>query len=54
MSDVEILNLFSDLTALVVLFYAWSVERRRVDALLTLLIQQRSDPQKQGDTVSSP
>lgn len=53
-SDAEMLNLLSDLPALVILVYAWSIERRRVDALLALLIQQKSDSKQQGDTVSSP
>lgn len=53
-SDAELLNLLSDLPALAILVYAWSIERRRVDALLALLIQQKSDSKEQGDTVSSP
>jgi hypothetical protein len=53
-SDAELLNLLSELPALAILVYAWSIERRRVDALLALLIQHRSDSQQQGDTVSSP
>lgn len=53
-SDAELLNLLSELPALVILVYAWSVERRRVDVLLALLIQQKSDSKQQGDTVSSP
>lgn len=54
MSDAEMLNLLSELPVLAVLVYAWSVERRRVDALLAVLIQQKSDSKQQGDTVSSP
>lgn len=53
-SDAEMLNLLSELPVLAVLVYAWSVERRRVDALLALLIQQKSDSKQRGDTVSSP
>lgn len=53
-SDVELLKLLSDLPVLAVLVYAWSIERRRVDVLLALLIQQKSDSKQQGDTVSSP
>lgn len=53
-SDAEVLNLLIDLPALAILFYAWGVERRRVDALLALLIQQKSDSKQRGDTVSSP
>lgn len=53
-SDAEMLNLLSELPVLAVLVYAWSVERRRVDALLAVLIQQKSDSKQQGDTVSSP
>lgn len=53
-SDAEMLNLLSELPVLAVLVYAWSVERRRVDALLALLIQQKGDPKQRGDTVSSP
>lgn len=53
-SDAELLSLLSDLPALAILVYAWSIERRRVDALLALLIQQKSDSKEQGDTVSSP
>lgn len=53
-SDAEMLNLITELPALVILVYAWSIERRRVDALLALLIQQKSDSKQQGDTVSSP
>lgn len=53
-SDAELLSLLSELPALVILVYAWSIERRRVDVLLALLIQQKSDSKQQGDTVSSP